>query len=57
LRLYLFSLANVLIEALRRLGLAGTQWAQALADTIRVKLLKIAAQVRITARRVWVRYS
>jgi Transposase DDE domain group 1 len=57
LRLYFSSLAYVLIEALRRLGLAGTQWAQAQADTIRLKLLKIAAQVRITARRIWVRYS
>jgi hypothetical protein len=37
--------------------LAGTEWAQAQADTIRLKLLKIAAQVRITARRIWVRYS
>jgi hypothetical protein len=37
--------------------LAGTEWAEAQADTIRLKLLKIAAQVRITARRIWVRYS
>ena len=57
LRLYFSSLAYVLIEALRRLGLAGTEWAQAQADTIRLRLLKIAAQVRITARRIWVRYS
>lgn len=57
LRLYFSSLAYVLLEALRRLGLAGTQWAQAQADTIRLKLLKIAAQVRLTARRIWVRYS
>jgi len=42
-------LAYVLVEALRRLGLAGTEWAEAQADTIRLKLLKIAAQVRITA--------
>ena len=57
LRLYFSSLAYVLVEALRRLGLAGTAWAEAQADTIRLKLLKIAAQVRITARRIWVRYS
>ena len=57
LRLYFSSLAYVLVEALRRLGLAGTEWAEAQADTIRLKLLKIAAQVRITARRIWVRYS
>jgi hypothetical protein len=57
LRLYFSSLAYVLVEALRRLGLAGTQWAEAQVDTIRLKLLKIAAQVRITARRIWVRYT
>ena len=57
LRLYFSSLAYVLVEALRRLGLQGTEWAEAQADTIRLKLLKIAAQVRITARRIWVRYS
>ena len=57
LRLYFSSLAYVLVESLRRLGLAGTEWAQAQADTIRLRLLKIAAQVRITARRIWVRYS
>jgi hypothetical protein len=57
LRLYFSSLAYVLVEALRRLGLAGTEWAEAQVDTIRLKLLKIAAQVRVTARRIWVRYS
>jgi len=57
LRLYFSSLAYVLVEALRRLGLAGTEWAEAQVDTIRLKLLKIAAQVRIAARRIWVRYS
>jgi len=57
LRLYFSSLAYVLLEALRRLGLANTEWAEAQADTIRLKLLKIAAEVRITARRMWIRYS
>jgi hypothetical protein len=57
LRLYFSSLAYVLLEALRRLGLAGTEWAEAQSETIRLRLLKIAAQVRITARRIWVRYS
>jgi len=57
LRLYFSSLAYVLLEALRRLGLAGTEWAEARADTIRLKLLKIAAEVRLTVRRMWVRYS
>lgn len=57
LRLYFSSLAYVLVHALRRLALGGTEWAQAQVQTIRLKLLKIAAQVRITARRIWVRYA
>jgi hypothetical protein len=57
LRLYFSSLAYVLVHALRRLGLRGTEWASAQVETIRLRLLKIAAEVRLTARRVWVRYS
>jgi hypothetical protein len=57
LRLYLSSMAYVLVHALRRLGLQGTEWAEAQAQTIRLRLLKIAAQVRITARRIWILYS
>ena len=57
LRLYFSSLAYVLLHALRRLALAGTEWASAQAETIRLRLLKIAAEVRLTARRIWVRYS
>jgi Transposase DDE domain group 1 len=55
LRLYFSSLAYVLLHALRRIGLVGTEWAQA--GTIRLRLLKIAAQVRVTARRIRVCYS
>jgi hypothetical protein len=57
LRLYLSSMAYVLVHALRRLGLQGTEWAEAQVQTIRLRLLKIAAQVRITARRIWILYS
>jgi len=57
LRLYFSSLAYVLVHALRRLALAGTEWAAAQVQTIRVRLLKIAAEVRFSARRIWVRYS
>jgi hypothetical protein len=57
LRLYFSSLAYVLVYALRRLALAGTEWATAQVGTIRWRLLKIAAEVRCTARRIWVRYS
>ncbi len=53
-RLYFSSVAYLLVEALRRLGLAGTELAQAQGDTLRVKLLKIGAQIWVTVRRVWV---
>jgi hypothetical protein len=52
LRLYLSAAAYVLVEALRRLGLAGTEMAEAQVNTIRLRLLKIGAQVRFTVRRV-----
>jgi len=57
LRLYFSSFAYVLVHALRRLGLAGTAWAQAQVGTIRLRLLKIAAEVRISARRICIRYA
>jgi hypothetical protein len=57
LRLYFSSLAYLLVHALRRLALAGTQWAHAQVQTIRLRLLKIAAEVRLSARRIWVSYS
>jgi Transposase DDE domain group 1 len=54
IRLYFSSVAYALMEALRRLGLKATDLAQAQCSTIRLKLLKIGALVRITVRRVWV---
>ena len=54
LRLYLSAAAYVLMSAFRRLGLSGTEWARAQCDTIRLRLLRIGAQVHITVRRVWV---
>ena len=56
LRLYFSSFAYVLVQALRRLALAGTALAKAQVSTIRLRLLKIAAEVRLSARRVWLRY-
>jgi hypothetical protein len=53
-RLYFSSVAYALMQALRRLALQGTELARAQCHTIRVKLLKIGAQVRITVRKVWV---
>lgn len=52
IRLWLSSLGYVLVSALRRLGLAGTSMARARCDTIRRKLLKIGAAVRVSVRRV-----
>jgi hypothetical protein len=57
LRLYFSALAYTLIEALRRLGLKGTEWAEAQVDTIRLKLLKIGAIVRISVRRILLQLS
>jgi len=54
LRLYLSSAAYILMHALRRLGLKNTDLAHAQCQTIRLKLLKIGAQVRVTLRNIWV---
>ncbi len=52
IRLYFSAIAYCLLQALRELGLAGTQMARAQCATIRVRLLKIGARVRVTARKV-----
>jgi len=52
LRLWFASFAYVLVEALRRIGLKHTQFATATCGTIRLKLLKIGAQVRRSVRRI-----
>ena len=54
IRLYFSSVAYTLMEALRRLGLKGTALAEAQCSTIRLKLLKIGAFIRLTVRKVWV---
>jgi hypothetical protein len=54
LRLDFSSAAYLLVEALRRLGLKQTELDQAQCSTIRLKLLKIGALIRITVRKVWV---
>jgi hypothetical protein len=53
-RLYFSSVAYLLMQAFRRLGLKGTELAQAQCSTIRLKLLKIGALIRVTVRKVWV---
>jgi hypothetical protein len=54
IRLWFSSVAYLLMQALRRLALKGTPMEKARCDTIRLKLLKIGAQVKITVRKVWV---
>lgn len=54
LRLWLASMAYVLLCALRRIGLPHTQFAQATCGTIRLKLLKIGALVRVSVRRIMI---
>jgi hypothetical protein len=57
LRLWFSAIAYTLQVALRRRGLAGTELAQAQCHTIRLKLLKIGALVRVTVRKVWISLS
>ena len=52
LRLWFASMAYVLLCALRRIGLAHTQFAEATCGTIRLKLLKLGALVRVSVRRI-----
>jgi hypothetical protein len=54
MRLYLSTMAYILVSGLRRLGLQATELAEAQVSTIRTKLLKIGAQIRVTVRKVWV---
>jgi hypothetical protein len=54
LRLYFSSIAYVLLQTLRRTALAGTEFEKAQCGTIRLKLLKIGAQIRVTVRKIWV---
>ncbi len=57
LRLYFSSVAYVLLQMLRHLGLQGTELAKAQCATIRLKLLKIGALIRISVRKVWVSWA
>ncbi len=57
LRLYFSTVAYVVMRALREYGLKDTPMAKAQCDTIRVRLLKIGARVRVSVRRVLVSLS
>jgi hypothetical protein len=57
LRLWIASLAYTLVHELRRVGLAGTSLAKAQVGTIRTRVLKVAARIEISVRRVRVALS
>jgi hypothetical protein len=57
LRLWLTSFAYLLLERLRTLGCHGTELARATAGSIRLKLLKVAARVTVSVRRVYIQLS
>jgi hypothetical protein len=57
LRLWLSSVAYTLLATLREFGLRDTEMATARCDTIRLKLCKLGAIVRLTVRRVWISFS
>jgi len=57
LRLAFSTVAYVLLRALREFGLQGTPLETAQVDTIRLRLLKIGAVVRVTVRKVWIALS
>ena len=56
-RMYFSAIAYALIEALRRLALVGSEMARAQSGTIRLRLFKIGARIRSTARRIWIHFS
>ena len=51
-RVYFSSIADILIKTLRRTALVGTVLEKAQCGTIRLKLLKIGVQIRVTVRKV-----
>jgi hypothetical protein len=57
LRVWFSSFAYVLMQALRHHALDQTEWARAQCGTIRLKLLKVAAQIRVSVRRVLIAFS
>ena len=56
-RLALSTVAHIVLRALRQFGLPETELARAQCDTVRLKLLKIGAVIRISVRRVYVSLS
>jgi hypothetical protein len=57
LRLWFASFAYILLAELRRLGLQGSTESRARCQTIRLKLFKIGARVKVSRRRIWIYLS
>ncbi len=57
LRLWFSTFAYLLLERVRTLGCQGTELARATAGTLRLKLFKVAAQVKVSVRRVYVQLN
>ena len=57
LRLYFSAFAGILMQAIREFGVKGTALARAQFATLRLRLLKIAGSIKVTARRVWLSLS
>ena len=57
LRMYFAVFAGTMLLIMRRYGLAGSPLARPQSGTIRSRILKVAVAVRVTARKVWLRFS
>jgi hypothetical protein len=57
LRMWLCTFAYMLMERIRTIGCQGTELARATVGTLRLKLMKVAAQVKVSVRRVYVQLS
>ena len=57
LRLWFSSLAYVILSELRRVGLRGTELAKSQCTTIRLKLFKIGALIKVSVRRIYIQMS
>lgn len=57
LRLWLSAFAYLLLERMRTLGCHGTELARATVGTLRLRLLKVAAHVKVSVRRVYIQFS
>jgi len=55
MRLWFSTLAYLLLERVRTIGMASTRWADVTLGTLRLRLLKVAAPVEVSVRRVHVR--